>query len=45
MKNLRLLPLFLFSSSLLLRASPVDSRISAATVYLDRAVITRTAAV
>ena len=43
MKTLRLLPFLLFSSSLLLRASPVDSRISAATVYLDRAVITRTA--
>ena len=45
MKTLRLLPLVLLFSSLLLRASPVDSRISAATVYLDRAVITRTATV
>ncbi len=45
MKTLRLLPLVLLSSSVLLRASPVDSRISAATVYLDRAVITRTATV
>jgi uncharacterized protein (TIGR02231 family) len=45
MKTLRLLPLVLLSSSVLLRASPVDSRISAATVYLDRAVITRTATI
>ena len=45
MKTLRLLPLVLLSSFVLLRASPVDSRISAATVYLDRAVITRTATV
>ena len=45
MKTLRLFPFVLLSSSVLLRASPVDSRISAATVYLDRAVITRTAMV
>jgi uncharacterized protein (TIGR02231 family) len=45
MKTLRLLPLVLLSSSGLLRASPMDSRISAATVYLDRAVITRTATI
>jgi uncharacterized protein (TIGR02231 family) len=45
MKTLRLLPFFLLASSVFLRASPVDSHISAATVYLDRAVITRTATV
>jgi uncharacterized protein (TIGR02231 family) len=45
MKTLRLFPFVLLSSSVLLRASPVDSRISAATVYFDRAVITRTATV
>jgi uncharacterized protein (TIGR02231 family) len=45
MKTLRLFPFVLLSSSVLLRAGPVDSRISAATVYLDRAVITRTATV
>jgi len=45
MKPRFLIAFFVLSSSLLLRASPVDSRISAATVYLDRAVITRTATV
>jgi uncharacterized protein (TIGR02231 family) len=45
MKTLHLLPFLLLSSSLFLRASPVDSRISAATVYVDRAVITRIATV
>ena len=45
MKPRFLITFFVLSSSLLLRASPVDSRISAATVYLDRAVVTRTATV
>ena len=45
MKTLRLLPFVLLASSVFLRASPVDSHISAATVYLDRAVITRTATI
>ncbi|MEJ1971198.1 MAG: DUF4140 domain-containing protein [Lacunisphaera sp.] len=35
----------LLSSVLWLRAAPVDSRISAVTVYQDRAVVTRTASV
>lgn len=48
MKNLRtLLPcsLLLLLSAAVLRAAPVDSRISAATVYLDRAVVTRSVTV
>jgi uncharacterized protein (TIGR02231 family) len=45
MKTLRLFPLFLFASSLCLRATPAESRITAATVYADRAVVTRTATV
>jgi uncharacterized protein (TIGR02231 family) len=45
MKTLRLLLLCLLASPVLLRAAPVDSRISAATVYADRAVVTRTAGV
>ena len=48
MKTLRgLLPcsLFLVLSAAALRADPADSHISAATVYLDRAVVTRTARV
>ena len=45
MKSLRLLPYLLLASPLLLRAAAVDSRLTAATVYLDRAVVTRTAAV
>ena len=45
MKILRVCCLFLLSSSIFLRASPVDSRITAATVYLDRAIVTRTATV
>jgi hypothetical protein len=40
-----ILPFCLLSSVLGLRAAPVDSRISAVTVYQDRAVVTRTAAV
>ena len=48
MKTLRLLlswTLLLISLAAALRADSVDSHISAATVYLDRAVITRTAGV
>jgi uncharacterized protein (TIGR02231 family) len=48
MKTLRvLLPwsLLLTPFAVVLRADPVNSRISAATVYLDRAVVTRTAGV
>ena len=47
MKTLRALPsvLCLLSSVLSLRAAPVDSTISAVTVYTDRAVVTRTASV
>ncbi len=45
MKILRLLPLFLIASSLFLRAAPVESRLTAATVYADRAVVTRLATV
>jgi uncharacterized protein (TIGR02231 family) len=48
MKTLRLLlpwTLLLIPLAAALRADPVDSRISAATVYLDRAVVTRTAGV
>jgi len=44
MKSLRLIGLLL-PSCLLLRAASVDSRLTAATVYVDRAVVTRTAAV
>jgi uncharacterized protein (TIGR02231 family) len=43
MKTPRLLLLFLLPASLLLRATPVESRITAATVYADRAVVTRVA--
>ena len=43
MKNSRLLLCFAALSSLL-RAAPVDSKISAVTVYTDRAVVTRSAA-
>src|SRR6478735_9861456 len=39
------LSLGLLSSVLWLKAAPVDSRISAVTVYQDRAVVTRTASV
>jgi uncharacterized protein (TIGR02231 family) len=45
MKTLRLSSLLLFASACLLRAAPVDSHLSATTVYLDRAVVTRTATV
>ena len=45
MKLLRLLPAFLASLPALLGASPVDSRVSSATVYADRALVTRTAQV
>jgi uncharacterized protein (TIGR02231 family) len=45
MKTLPLVSCLLFASAHLLRATPVDSRISAATVYLDRAVVARTATV
>jgi uncharacterized protein (TIGR02231 family) len=45
MKYIRLLPLLLLGTSLGLRAASVDSRLTAATVYVDRAVVTRTAAV
>ena len=48
MKTLRVFSpwaLFLISFAATLRADPVDSHISAATVYLDRAMITRTAGV
>lgn len=44
MKLIRLLAL-LVSLTAALRAAPVDSRISAVTVYADRAVVTRTATV
>lgn len=44
MKLLRLSALFL-SLAAALRAAPVDSKISAVTVYTDRAVVTRTASV
>lgn len=40
-----LLSLGLLSSALWLKAAPVDSRITAVTVYQDRAVVTRTATV
>ncbi len=40
-----LLPFCLLASVLRLTAAPVESRISAVTVYQDRAVITRTASV
>jgi uncharacterized protein (TIGR02231 family) len=40
-----LLSLGLFTAALQLTAAPVDSRISAVTVYQDRAVVTRTATV
>jgi len=43
MKTLRLLSFFVLGSSLFLRAEPADSRLTAATVYADRAVVTRTA--
>ncbi len=43
MKPRPLVTLVVLSSSCLLRASPVDSRITAATVYADRAVVTRVA--
>ncbi|MES1168991.1 MAG: DUF4140 domain-containing protein, partial [Oleiharenicola lentus] len=44
MKSLRFrLSLGLLSSVLWLNAAPVDSHISAVTVYQDRAVVTRTA--
>ncbi len=39
------LALFLLPFAATLRADPVDSRLSAATVYLDRAVVTRTTGV
>jgi uncharacterized protein (TIGR02231 family) len=45
MKSLCPLLLCLLGSPVILRAAPVDSRISAATVYTDRAVVTRTAEV
>lgn len=45
MKPLPLVSLFVLSSSMLLRGNPVDSHLTAATVYLDRAVVTRTATV
>ena len=46
MKTRRLfLSLGLFAAALQLNAAPVDSRISAVTVYQDRAVVTRTATV
>ncbi len=45
MKLLRLLPACLASLPALLGASPVDSRVSSATVYADRALVTRTAQV
>ena len=46
MKRILFASLALAASALLLRAAPaVDSTISAATVYLDRAVVTRTASV
>lgn len=46
MKTARLLPsLALFATALTLSAAPVDSRISAVTVYQDRAVVTRSATV
>ena len=45
MKTIRLSGLVLLASTNLLRAAPVDSHISAATVYLDRAVVTRLATV
>lgn len=45
MKPLLLVPLFVLSSSILLRATPAESRITAATVYADRAVVTRLATV
>ena len=45
MKTLRMPGLLLLASTCFLRAEPVDSHLSAATVYLDRAVITRTATV
>ena len=43
MKTPRLLLLFLLPAALGLRATPVESRITAATVYADRAVVTRVA--
>ena len=46
MKTIRLLPCLVFlAAALRLPAAPVESRISAVTVYQDRAVVTRTAAV
>jgi uncharacterized protein (TIGR02231 family) len=45
MKTLRMPGLLLLASTCFLRAEPVDSHLSAATVYLDRAVITRAATV
>jgi len=45
MKPRFLISFFVLSSSFLLRATPIESRISAATVYVDRAVITRIATI
>ena len=44
MKILPVISCLLIASAALLRAAPVESRISAATVYLDRAVVTRATA-
>ena len=43
MKPLPQVALLVLASSLSLRAAPADSRLTAATVYADRAVVTRTA--
>jgi uncharacterized protein (TIGR02231 family) len=45
MKTIRLSGLVLLASTNLLHAAPVESHISAATVYLDRAIVTRMATI